>query len=249
VHSSVLKVGAAILVVGMVVGPLLWRAHGVWTGPILFVLFLVSQLRRTTVLYCPHCRLEVAAAATVCPHCTRDIYSETPMTAGEWIAVVATAAGVSTAVSTALSAYFAVRRRPEADWVLTGSWSLYPADLDGYEPPPRFEGRLVNAGDGAAFRVTVASPGDSINVELRGQRTDGGISSISAALAAVMHPGDSHSVVVTAPEAEAPSAAFTLEWTNPPTHLGRRRRQAFVLSECAPIPRRAVWDETTGAWA
>jgi hypothetical protein len=73
VHGGVMKVGAAILVIGIVVGRMLWRAHGVWAGPIFLVLFLIPQLRRTAALYCPHCRQEVAAAAMVCRHCTRDI--------------------------------------------------------------------------------------------------------------------------------------------------------------------------------
>lgn len=71
--GSFLTVGALVLVLGMVVGPTLWQAHGVWAGAVLLVVFLVSQVRETAALYRPHCRLEVAAAATVCPHCTRDM--------------------------------------------------------------------------------------------------------------------------------------------------------------------------------
>jgi len=167
------------------------------------------------------------------------------MSAGTWVAVVAAAAGWSSALTGALNAYLNGRRRPEADWALTGEWLWVVAGLDGEKDPPRFQGRLVNAGDGPAFRVTVRVPDGASTVELRGQH-NGDISRVPMALAAVMHPGDFITVVVTSPETEAGDASFMLEWTTPPTRLGKRRSEVFTLSDYAPLGRRPVWDEATG---
>ena len=117
--------------------------------------------------------------------------------------------------------------------------------LNGEKDPPRFEGKLVNAGDGPAFRVTVKVPDGASTVELRGQR-DGSISRVPMALAAVVQPGDALTVIVKSPESEAGNARFTLEWTTSPTRLGRRRSEVFTLSDYAPLGRRPVWDEATG---
>lgn len=172
------------------------------------------------------------------------------MNPGEWVAVVAAAAGVSTAVSTAVTAYLDIRRRPEADWAFEGSWQwMQNPYARNDDDPPAFCGTLTNAGDGPAFRVQVRGEECSARLAERvGGSSITGASHRNLSFAAVLHPGDSVDVFVSATPGAAREARVVVEWTSPPTRVGKRRAQTLVLADYSELGKRPEWDEESGTY-
>ena len=150
---------------------------------------------------------------------------------------VGTAATVATLVSTTVTLWFRFWERPEAEWIVTGSFALSIATEDHPERKVVVVGRLWNVGDGDAFRVRTRG----LNCQARPDRDEPSDPTrqplrLAERSAAVVRSGDSTPLVISVMRDEWDSASFDVTWTRPPTRHGRTRRQRFALSEIARTP-------------
>jgi hypothetical protein len=147
-------------------------------------------------------------------------------------AVIGTAAVVATAVSTGTTLWLQMRWRPEPDWAITGSTQR--PDPKASDPSVAYLfGRMVNAGDGAAFRVNVS--GVNCKADLKGDLEPRLMWQQTIKFVAVMHPGDDCQLDARATPENWGAAKIVVEWTNSPTRLGKRRRLRIPLIEVASL--------------
>ena len=151
-------------------------------------------------------------------------------------AVIGTAAVVATAVSTGMTLWLQMRWRPEPDWAVTGS-SQRPNPKADDPTVAYLYGRMVNAGDGAAFRVKVS--GIDCDAQLQGDLEPRLMWRSTIQFVAVMHPGDDCQLVTKVLPAKWDAAKVLVEWTNSPTRLGKRKKVRIPLREIADRPQLA----------
>lgn len=150
-----------------------------------------------------------------------------------WAATTA-AATVATAISTSTVLVLQRRNRPEPDWAIDGIAHRPDTREQRYETRLSVHGRLINAGDGSAFRVTVTGVlcEPRMTSEPRGQM--GGTTQLP--FVAVVHPGDSVRMYAHCPEQDWDRAEVVISWTRSPTRLQKRVSTRIPLREIAPLP-------------
>jgi hypothetical protein len=154
--------------------------------------------------------------------------------------VVGTAAVVATAVSTGMTLWLQMRWRPEPDWAITGR--AEPAGQRSSDPTLAYVmGRMINAGDGPAFRVhasgadcTVTVYGERVPNEL-GSRSWGSFTP-TLDFVPVMHPGEEYEMRAEVTHDDWNKAKIIIEWTPTPNRLRKRKRTKIPVAQIAARP-------------
>lgn len=153
------------------------------------------------------------------------------------LAVVATAAGVSTAVATGVTFWLRSHERPEAEWVITGDarWPERSYAGEKYAEQPELSVTMVNAGDGTAYRVTVTALSCEAGMFRRTSKNPAAPPS-QLAFVPIMTAGDAVSAWVHCSIEDWSTAELVLEWTPPPTRLRKRMTRRLPIREISELP-------------
>jgi len=146
--------------------------------------------------------------------------------------VVGTSAAVATAVSVGVTLWLSIRNRPEPDWAIVGHASR--PNFRDEEQRVGLVGTLINAGDGAAFRVHLSG----VNCEPALLGEEYGLVGDRPVMrfAPVVAPGEEWPIRLLAVQDQWDSASVRIEWTRSPTRLGKRDKDQIPVREIADLP-------------
>lgn len=149
-----------------------------------------------------------------------------------WSATTA-AATVATAISTGAVFLVRWRARPEPDWAVFG---VVPSrDESSAKKSRTMHGDVYNAGDGAAFRVTVEGHNCKANVVIEHEHPMRQPDKLP--FVALVEPGDGVRFRLEyEPGENWRNAALVITWIRSPTRLGKRRTDRIPLREIVERP-------------
>lgn len=152
-------------------------------------------------------------------------------------AVAALVGSLTTVIVNAISRH---RNRPEPDWsiVLVGTATKPPRDESKFSGAYSLRGTLMNVGDGVAHNVRFVAAGQA-SILLSGD-------TYRAKVIALIRQGDSVDIEISIRVGDWSKATFTLEWTDPPTRLKKRRSFAFRAGDYMERPGYSVMDPKSG---
>jgi hypothetical protein len=155
----------------------------------------------------------------------------------EFWALVTMASAVATAIATTTALLVRRRSRPEADWAFeTRVHSVYEPEFSKghrYVGWGELSGILHNAGDGTAFRVTIASRDCDSWLKRPGA---GHVPFEKIDAAPVLQPGDSCWFTIMCKLEDWDDASVTIEWTREPTRLRKRLKVQSPVKEIGAKP-------------
>lgn len=155
-------------------------------------------------------------------------------------ALVTLAALVGSGFSWAVATYLRWRTRPEPDWLfeLQGTAMGPDSERGGGYFGYTVSGTVTNVGDGVAHSVRILSVNSCTAGIFSRPRTRGTVP--------IMDRGDTEDIRVRVPPGSWESAAFELEWIDPPTRLKRKRRIGVDFRSMVERPKAVDWDSQTG---
>ncbi len=165
-----------------------------------------------------------------------------------WQAVaasVAAATALSTGLAWAIGSWARNRSRAEADWV----YDVYAHIVDEHSNQPHFprghisvRGKLANAGDASAFRLTMKVTSGSCGMTTPTSSPLG--HSQAHGWVAVLPPGESVDFWAIVPPQDWGSCVISLDWIASPTRLKKHLQLAFKPADECPDPKPvAIWTE------
>jgi hypothetical protein len=150
----------------------------------------------------------------------------------EFWALVTMATFLASAIAGAVGWMARTRSRPEADW------AFWPRGVKRSAADPRHDLAVVmsNAGDGYAFRVSIS--GEHCKAHLRGDSQDPMVRrrQLWFPFVPLVIPGQEQMMDVQCLLEDWDRAVIIIEWTTPPTRLGRRLTDRVPLREIRPAP-------------
>lgn len=170
-----------------------------------------------------------------------------------WPALSAIAALGGTAgslLTILINVWWRRRNRAEADWVVTSRSSVItedahsgPVDNEGWY---QVTGKLANAGDAAAFRLTLKTNTGSGYLHTPSGSIVG--RPILHEWIAVLPPGESIEFWCKFPPGKWDEFTLTLDWVTSPTRLKRHLQFHWKPSDDGPAPKPRRPNETTGRY-
>lgn len=150
------------------------------------------------------------------------------------------AALIGTVVTLGVNAWWRHRNRAQPDWHLTLSGEMHPStDLRwGIRRGYTFRGSISNVGDGVAHRVSLKVVGAN-QINFADRKAQGGI-------APLMMLGSTETFSHALESANWDELEFLVEWTSPPTHLGKNCHHRFKVKDFMEQPGYEYTDPETG---